>query len=424
MAISDKPIVEPDAPKPGIPLRRSTLIALGLGALVVALLGSLALSPSQAPPQPGTPGKGQSDVRQVGTAQALKDEEAQAARTAARAASAPAAPASAGQLPPIPQGVRRDDNTAALYDKRLRGAAATTRAVPTVGERDVEMEATARMAKAVVQDFDDAKSPEAGRDAVPALRTVAARAGEGAGGSEPPSASVNPQVEAIRKQIMQQVGAAAPKAEGAWIKEYEQDTSAARRKVIRGSHGPQGLVLRQGKMIPAVLGREINSDLPGRVTAHVASNVYDTDGRLLIPMGSALIGRYDSGVKVGQSRLLFAFERLILPNGYSFDLPAAGGTDLAGTSGMTGDVNNHFLKMFGTSFLIAILADHTKQPQGVVQIGATGPATAAGQVLNDVSKSILERNRVIPPTITIQQGTRINVEVVADMVFPESYRVN
>ena len=49
--------------------------------------------------------------------------------------------------------------------------------------------------------------------------------------------------------------------------------------------------------------------------------------------------------------------------------------------------------------------------------------TAADQVLSDVSKTILQRNRVIPPTITVDQGTRINVEVAQDMVFPEQYPV-
>ncbi|WP_348246333.1 TrbI/VirB10 family protein, partial [Salmonella enterica] len=78
---------------------------------------------------------------------------------------------------------------------------------------------------------------------------------------------------------------------------------------------------------------------------------------LLIPMGSVLVGKYNSDVNVGQSRVMFGFERLILPNGYSFDLPAASGSDLAGASGMTGAVDNHFFKMFGSSLLIALLAD-------------------------------------------------------------------
>jgi type IV secretion system protein VirB10 len=120
--------------------------------------------------------------------------------------------------------------------------------------------------------------------------------------------------------------------------------------------------------------------------------------------------------------MLFAFERLILPDGTSFDLPPAPGSDMRGAAGIEGNVNNHFFKMFISSFFVAVLADKTTMPSGQTNIGTSGPTTAAGQVLVDVSKSILERNRVIAPTITVPQGQRINVEVVSDMEFPGSYR--
>jgi type IV secretion system protein VirB10 len=128
-------------------------------------------------------------------------------------------------------------------------------------------------------------------------------------------------------------------------------------------------------------------------------------------------------VKIGQARILFAFERLILPDGTSFDLPPAPGSDLRGAAGIGGEVNNHFLKMFASSFFIAVLADKTSAPTGVTTIGNEGGGIkgAAGEVLVDVSKSILDRNKVIPPTITVRQGERINVEVVSDMVFPRAY---
>lgn len=283
------------------------------------------------------------------------------------------------------------------------------------------MEASTRMARALAFDVDEPKADQRG-DALASRQASGGPPLLPAAGAEvqAPSASVASQLDTFRKQLTQQ--AAGPQRAN-WLQDYAQETNERGGRLIRGYRAPNGLVLRQGKVIPAVLGRQINSDLPGRITAYVSSNVYDSEGQLLIPMGSSLVGQYDSGVKVGQSRLMFAFERLILPNGYSFDLPAAPGTDLSGAAGMSGDVDNHFFKMFGTSLLIAILAEKgTKQPSNVTQVGTSGPVTAAGQVLSDVGKTILERNRMIPPTITVDQGTRINVEVVSDMVFPESYR--
>lgn len=122
---------------------------------------------------------------------------------------------------------------------------------------------------------------------------------------------------------------------------------------------------------------------------------------------------------------MFAFTRIILPGGMSMDLPGNTGSDLSGAAGVTGDVNNHFFKMFSNSFLVAWLADRSEasKPAPTTTIGATsGATTAAGQVLVDVSRSILERQKNIPPTITIDKGTRINIEVTRDMEFPGPYR--
>lgn len=411
MAISEKPILDPEPSKPGVPLKKSTLAAMVILLLALGFVSSLVFSGGISATSTPTPvAKDAKELRQLGNSQTLKEEEAEAAKVAKAAASAP--------QHPLPKGVRRDDNSGALFDKKAQAAEAQP-AAPKGRVRDLELEASTAVTKALAHDFDDSSTSQASDDRPrQAQSRVLGGADDGASGAQPPSAALAPQIEAFRKQLVQQVSG---KAEGSWLKDYEQEGSADRRKHLTGYHLPKGLVLRQGKVIPAVLGRQINSDLPGRVTAYVSSNVYDSDGNLLIPMGAALVGRYDSGVKVGQSRLMFAFERLILPNGYSFDLPAAPGSDLAGAAGMTGDVNNHFFKMFGSSLMVAFLADRTKQPSSVTNIGTSGPSTAAGQVLADVGKTILERNRTIPPTITVDQGTRINVEVVADMAFPETY---
>jgi type IV secretion system protein TrbI len=61
----------------------------------------------------------------------------------------------------------------------------------------------------------------------------------------------------------------------------------------------------------------IRSDLRGQITAQVTQNVYDSPtGRILrIPEGSRLIGDYDADVGFGQSRMLLAWNRLILTLG-------------------------------------------------------------------------------------------------------------
>lgn len=412
MAINnEKPILDPEPSKPGIPLKKSTLGVFALLVLGLGFVSSLVFSGGTGGQVAPTPvAKDPSELKLTGNNQVLTDEEEKAIREAKLAAAQPKPPA----RPPVPTEVRRDDNTSALFDRSARPLPAAQ----AEGGRDLEMEAQTRLAKAVVY---DASEEVRLAGAFNSGQVAAASPRADSSGTQVPSEVVTSQIDALKTRILGTQGAQQGSQSG-WLKEYAKESTAG-PAVIVGTATPRALILRQGKVIPVVLGRQLNSDLPGRITAHVSTNVYDAEGNLLIPMGSALVGQYDSDVKVGQSRLMFAFERLILPNGYSFNLPGAPGSDLAGAAGATGDVNNHFFKMFATSLLIAVLADRTKQPANVTVVGGTsGPMTAAGQVLTDVSRTVLERNRTIPPTITVDQGTRINVEVVGDMVFPAPYR--
>lgn len=178
-------------------------------------------------------------------------------------------------------------------------------------------------------------------------------------------------------------------------------------------------VIQEGTVIPATLVTRVNSDLPGRLTAVVAQDVYDsiTSRSVLIPKGSRLIGEYNNEIRPGQKRVLFMFRRIILPNGQSVDLVGMPGVDGVGQSGAEGDVNNHFFRMFGSAFLIAVMGNRFTDSQVITTPGAPVQQTTdiAGEVLTDTARVILERNRNIPPTITLDQGTRMNVMVSRDI---------
>jgi type IV secretory pathway VirB10-like protein len=65
---------------------------------------------------------------------------------------------------------------------------------------------------------------------------------------------------------------------------------------------------------------------------------------VVIPQGSRLIGRYSADVAYGQSRVLAAWDELILPNGSRISLRGMSAADGQGQSGMEDQVNNHFLE--------------------------------------------------------------------------------
>ncbi len=216
------------------------------------------------------------------------------------------------------------------------------------------------------------------------------------------------------------VGRAADKA---WLKEY---SSNRREPGIRPSQLESPLVLLQGSAIEAVTMRAINSDLPGVITARTTRDIYDSIGqtRLVLPRGSLAIGEYSSDVRTGQDRLLFAFTRLVLPDGQSFDLSAFSGSDAAGRSGLPADVDNHYFRLFGTGLLIGVLADRVVAQRAIPQgtNGQVSGLSATGQILVDSARSILERNREVAPTLTIPVGSRILIEVKRDMIFPTSFK--
>src|SRR3546814_3607779 len=91
-----------------------------------------------------------------------------------------------------------------------------------------------------------------------------------------------------------------------------------------------------GTVIAGALVTGIKSDLPGDVIATVTEPVYDTaTGRfLLIPQGSRILGRYNSQVSYGQSRVLVVWNRIILPDKSYLTLDNLVGADPSGYAGL------------------------------------------------------------------------------------------
>ena len=81
-------------------------------------------------------------------------------------------------------------------------------------------------------------------------------------------------------------------------------------------------------------------------------------------------------------------------------------------------MDNHFFKLYGASLAIGVLTDRVSQQNLSTQGFYTQPS-ATGQILVQTTKEILQRNRDVAPTLSVANGTRINVEVRRDLVFPE-----
>jgi type IV secretion system protein VirB10 len=188
--------------------------------------------------------------------------------------------------------------------------------------------------------------------------------------------------------------------------------------------------LKRGSVIPATLITGINSDLPGRITAQVSQNVYDsaTGHRLLIPQGTKLFGRYDSKVSFGQSRVLVVWSDIIFPNGSTLQIGGMAGTDAEGYGGFNDKVNNHYLKTFGSAVMIALIGTGIDMavPQSSTLATQDTASDAArrnfAETFGRVADRTIQRNMDVQPTLQIRPGYKFNVLVDRDIVFPGQYR--
>ena len=195
-------------------------------------------------------------------------------------------------------------------------------------------------------------------------------------------------------------------------------------------------LIAQGKIVDAVLETAINSDLPGTLRAIISRDVYAEAGKdVLIPKGSRLIGTYNTGIFRGQKRILIVWTRVITPNGTDIMIGSPG-IDALGRAGVEGKVDNKYMESFSAAILtsiisvgVAVAADASIGDTSTTTSNTDGSSTSTGSAgagaansavgaLGGVGNEIVRNTLDLRPTITIDQGTRINVFVNKDLVMP------
>ncbi|MDY4316906.1 TrbI/VirB10 family protein [Pectobacterium actinidiae] len=177
-----------------------------------------------------------------------------------------------------------------------------------------------------------------------------------------------------------------------------------------------------GTVVAGALVTGIKSDLPGDVIATVTEPVYDTaTGRfLLIPQGSRILGRYNSQVSYGQSRVQVVWSRIILPDTSSLTLDNLAGTDPAGYAGLEDSVDWHWDRIFAGAVLTTLLgvgaelaAPENRQNGDRVIIAGRDSLQDS---VNQVGQEMTRRNLNIQPTLTERPGLPVRIIVNRDLV--------
>ncbi|MCO8402815.1 TrbI/VirB10 family protein (plasmid) [Burkholderia cenocepacia] len=188
-------------------------------------------------------------------------------------------------------------------------------------------------------------------------------------------------------------------------------------------------VLHQGTSIPLATTRAINSDIPGELEARVVRDVYDTidTSRLVLPMGTRVIGPYNSDLIPGQSRLQGGFTRMIFPNGNWINIAGSQLSDRLGEGGLGGEVNYHLWRSLALQFAVAGIAKVTKIDNaggsGGVSLYGGSTSSTAGQILTNTMQSFNQQFMNLKATITVKPGTEFTVTLSRDLILPPAITV-
>jgi type IV secretion system protein VirB10 len=182
----------------------------------------------------------------------------------------------------------------------------------------------------------------------------------------------------------------------------------------------QQLLLAKGAFIDCTLETAIDSSLPGMTTCITATDTFSVDGKVvLLERGSKLIGETRGQVQQGSARLFVLWTQARTPTGVVVPL-ASPGTDALGRSGLDGEVDRHFWQRFGAAILISLV-------DGAVQVaqrsGASGTVIYDPSASTGVATEALRGSIGIAPTITKNQGDRIQILVARDVDFRQVYQL-
>ncbi|MDD5266628.1 MAG: TrbI/VirB10 family protein [Methylococcales bacterium] len=188
--------------------------------------------------------------------------------------------------------------------------------------------------------------------------------------------------------------------------------------------------LRAGFVIPGTLISGVNSQLPGQIMAQTSQDVFDTaTGKYkLFPQGSRLVGTYSSEVAYGQARVLIAWQRIVFPDGKAMDIGAMPGADGAGFAGFKDQVDNHYVRIFGSALLMSAITAgvaYSQQNQNTGSVFAPNAqstlSSALGQQLGQATVQMITKNMNIAPTLEIRPGYRFNILVTKDLTLSKPY---
>lgn len=244
--------------------------------------------------------------------------------------------------------------------------------------------------------------------------------GAGAGGGQSNDPVLNAMLGNLQSAQQQAAGGPPPAAAAGG-----RGQTGSKASIAQYLRTPDALLVR-GTYIRCVLETRIVTDVPGYTSCIVTEPVYSVNGRkLLLPRGSKALGKYE-GEPQGP-RVAVIWDRITTPTGLDVLLEGPGIDNLGG-AGHPGDYNAHWASKMSAALMISLVSDAFKYAAA-----KNGPETTSvtsgglvteqpfesntAKTMERVANQALSKSLGRPATVTINQGTVLNIYVAQDVDF-------
>lgn len=185
-------------------------------------------------------------------------------------------------------------------------------------------------------------------------------------------------------------------------------------------------LLLRGTYIRCVLETRIVTDVAGFTSCVVTEPVYSVNGRrMLLPKGSKVSGKYNENA-IGGERVAVIWDRITTPTGLNVNMRSPGVDNLGG-AGHPGHYDAHWGEKIASALLISMLSDafkyagakHGPQQAEVINgaIVQSPYESNTARTMERLANMALDKSMSRPATVTINQGTVLNVYVARDVDF-------
>ena len=197
--------------------------------------------------------------------------------------------------------------------------------------------------------------------------------------------------------------------------EVPESSGRGSAALVRWADVPEGLdLVYEGRMMQAVLETQLAGDFTGEARARITVPVRTRDRtRVVIPRGTTAIGEAQSVENGFQTRLAVSFSRLLFPDGRSVRMRFQGLSSV-GETGLTDEVNRHYLSTLGAVGAVGLLAGLSAGG------GSQGYFDPARQQFSVAAIRFLDRFMNRLPAVRIRAGHPVRIYLTQDLLVPRA----